>query len=172
VGSLGYAYLLANEPVRALTLLEEGTKPGNLEGGVWTVHPLTVLGDTYRAVGEMALATETVANALWLADEGEERGFEAWATLVMARINADAGRLGEAEEWYRRALKQASNLSMRPLVAHCHKGLGHLYLKTENSDEARSELAAAIELYRSMDMSFWLPRAESALAEISDSAQS
>jgi len=165
-GSLGYAYLLANETMRALTVLEEGTKPGNLEGGVWTVHPLTVLGDTYRAVGEIALATETVSNALWLADEGEERGFEAWAMLVMARINVDAGRLEEAEGWYRRALEHASNLSMRPLVAHCHEGLGHVYLKTENREEANSELAAATELYRSMGMSFWLPQAESDLAEI------
>ncbi len=165
-GSLGYAYLLAREPMRALTVLEEGTKPGNLEGGVWTVHPLTVLGDTYRAVGEIALASETVSNALWLAEEGEERGFEAWAMLVMARIKAEAGGLEEAEDWYRRALEHASNLSMRPLVAHCHEGLGLVYLNAENREEAHSELAAATELYRSMGMSFWLPQAESALAEI------
>jgi len=84
----------------------------------------------------------------------------------MARTNADAGRLGEAEEWYRRALEQASTLSMRPLLAHCHEGLGHLYLKTENNEQARPELAAAIDLYRSMGMSYWLPQAESALAKI------
>jgi class 3 adenylate cyclase/tetratricopeptide (TPR) repeat protein len=166
VGSLGYAYLLSNEPIGALTVLEEGTKPGNLEGGVWTVHPLTVLGDTYRAVGETALAAETVANALSLADEGEERGFEAWAMLVMAGINAEDGRLGEAESWYRRALKKALDLSMRPLVAHCHRGLGHLYQNSEKKVEASSELQAAIQLYRDMDMGFWVPEAESALAEI------
>jgi tetratricopeptide (TPR) repeat protein len=167
-GSLGYAYLLANEPMRALTVLEEGTKPGNLEGAVWTCHPLTVLADTYRAVGEIALASETVSNALWIADEGEEQGFEAWAMLVMARIKAEAGRLEEAEECYRRALEHASNLSMRPLVAHCHGGLGHVYLKTKNREEAHYELASATELYRSMGMGFWLPQAESALAEITD----
>jgi hypothetical protein len=61
---------------------------------------------------------------------------------------------------------------MRPLVAHCHKGLGHLYLKSEKNEEARSELVAAIELYRIMDMAFWLPNAESALAEVSGSASS
>jgi class 3 adenylate cyclase/tetratricopeptide (TPR) repeat protein len=171
-GSLGYAYLLANEPMRALSVLEEGTKPGNLEGAVWTVHPLTVLGDTYRALGEMAMATETVSNALLFADEGEERGFEAWAMLVMGKIKAEAGRLGEAEEWYRRALEHASNLLMRPLVAHCHKGLGHLCLKSEKNEEARSELQAAIELYHSMDMGFWIPEAESALAKITGQTES
>jgi tetratricopeptide (TPR) repeat protein len=155
-GSLGYAYLLADEPMRALSVLEEGTKPGNLEGGVWTVHPLTVLADTYRVAGEVALATETVSNALWLADEGEERGLEAWAMLVMAGIYADTGRLKEATQWYRRALRQASNLSMRPLVAHCHKGLGDSYLSLGNKDEAQVENKKALEIYRSLGMTYWL----------------
>jgi tetratricopeptide (TPR) repeat protein len=120
----------------------------------------------------MAMATETVSNALLFADEGEERGFEAWAMLVMGKIKAEAGRLGEAEEWYRRALEHASNLLMRPLVAHCHKGLGHLCLKSEKNEEARSELQAAIELYHSMDMGFWIPEAESALAKITGQTES
>jgi tetratricopeptide (TPR) repeat protein len=165
-GSLGYAHLLGNEPNRALTVLEEGTKAENLQASFWPTHSVTVLADAYRAAGEISLATETASNALKLADEREERGFEAWAMLVTAGINAEAGRLEEAKQWYGRALQQASSLSMRPLVAHCHKGLGNLYLKTKSSEEARPELAAAVELYRSMDMSFWLPEAESTLAEI------
>ena len=55
---------------------------------------------------------------------------------------------------------------MRPLVAHCHLGLGNLYLKSGRRDEARAELSAAIELYRAMEMTFWLPEAERALAEV------
>ena len=165
-GSLGYAYLLADEPDRALTVLEEGTKPDNLRVSFWPTHSLTVLAEAYRAAGEISLATETASSALKLAEEREERGFEAWAMLVMAGIDAEAGRPGEAKQWYGRAFQQASSLSMRPLVAHCHKGLGDLYLKKESSKEARPELAAAIELYRSMDMSFWLLQAESSLAEM------
>jgi tetratricopeptide (TPR) repeat protein len=166
-GSLGYAHLLGNEPNRALTVLEEGTKPDNLQVSFWPTHSLTVLADAYRAAGEISLATETASSALKLADEREELGFEAWAMLVMAGINAEAGRLEEAKQCYGRAFQQASSLSMRPLVAHCHKGLGDLHLKTESREEARPELAAAIELYRSMNMSYWLPQAESSLAEIS-----
>jgi tetratricopeptide (TPR) repeat protein len=165
-GSLGYAYLLASEPKRALTVLEEGTKADNLQASFWPTHSLTVLAEAYRAAAEISLATETASSALKLAEEREERGFEVWAMFVMAGINADTGRIEEAEQWYRRALQQASNLSMRPLVAHCHKGLGDLYLKKESSEEARPELAAAIELYRSMDMSLWLPQVESSLAEM------
>ena len=169
-GSLGYAYLLANEPKRALTVLEEGTKAENLQASFWPTHSLTVLADAYRAAGEISSATKTASSALKLAEEREERGFEAWAMHVMAGINADAGRLEEAKQWYRRAFQQASSLSMRPLVAHCHKGLGDLHIKTESSEEARPELVAAIELYRSMDMNLWLLQAESTLAGITKSA--
>jgi hypothetical protein len=55
---------------------------------------------------------------------------------------------------------------MRPLLAHCHYGLGTLYAKFGRLDQARAELSAAIELYRTMDMTFWLPQAEAALARV------
>jgi hypothetical protein len=55
---------------------------------------------------------------------------------------------------------------MRPLQAHCHLGLGTLYSKTGWRDQAHAELSAAIALYRAMDMTFWLPQAEAALARV------
>jgi hypothetical protein len=51
-------------------------------------------------------------------------------------------------------------------VAHCHLGLGRLYGQTGRSEQARAALAAAIELYRAMEMTFWLPQAEVALVEV------
>jgi hypothetical protein len=41
-----------------------------------------------------------------------------------------------------------------------------LYLKTGRQEHARTELSTAIELYRAIDMSFWLPQAEAALAQV------
>jgi hypothetical protein len=54
---------------------------------------------------------------------------------------------------------------MRPLQAHCHLGLGTLYVKTGLPEQAHTELAAAIDLYRAMDMTFWLPQAETLLVQ-------
>jgi hypothetical protein len=54
---------------------------------------------------------------------------------------------------------------MRPLVAHCHLGLGMLYSQIGRVQQAYAELTTAIELYRAMDMTFWLPQAEAALAK-------
>jgi hypothetical protein len=55
---------------------------------------------------------------------------------------------------------------MRPLQAHCHRDLGTLYAKIGRQEQARSELPTAIEMYRAMDMTFWLPQAETALAQV------
>jgi uncharacterized protein HemY len=57
---------------------------------------------------------------------------------------------------------------MRPLVAHCHHGLGMLYHKIGRFPEAHAELGTAIELYRPMEMVFWLARAEAELAEVAE----
>jgi hypothetical protein len=55
---------------------------------------------------------------------------------------------------------------MRPLQAHCHRGLGTLYAQTGQRELARTALSTAIALYRAMDMRFWLPPAEAVLAEM------
>jgi hypothetical protein len=60
---------------------------------------------------------------------------------------------------------------MRPLVAHCHLGLGTLYAKIGRPVQARPELSTAIALYRAMDMTFWLPQAEAALAQVGRSGE-
>jgi len=49
---------------------------------------------------------------------------------------------------------------MRPLVAHCHFGLGRLHAKAGQRVEAREHLANATTLHREMDMSFWVEQAE------------
>ena len=55
---------------------------------------------------------------------------------------------------------------MRSQQAHCRLGLGTLYATTGQREQARAELSTAIALYRAMDMTFWLPQAEAALAQV------
>ena len=72
----------------------------------------------------------------------------------------------QAEAHYQQALALAKELGMRPLMAHCHLGLGRLYYQTGRGAQARAALTTAIDLYRAMDMTFWLPEAEAALAQV------
>ena len=65
-----------------------------------------------------------------------------------------------------RALALAQELGMRPLQAHCHLGLGTLYAKMGRPEPACAALSAALDLYRAMEMTFWLPQAEAALVQV------
>jgi hypothetical protein len=96
----------------------------------------------------------------------------AYETLLQERRRALHARIVEAPgaRSGRRvlppALALADDLGMRPLVAHCHLGLGKLYARIGCRAEAHTDLSAAIELYRAMEMTFWLPQAETTLAQV------
>jgi hypothetical protein len=55
---------------------------------------------------------------------------------------------------------------MRPLQAHCHHGLGKLYATRGQREQARIALSTALDMYRAMEMIFWLPETEAALAQV------
>jgi hypothetical protein len=55
---------------------------------------------------------------------------------------------------------------MRPLVAHCHLGLGKLYRRTSQRQQAQEHLTTATTMYREMDMQFWLAQAEAETAAL------
>jgi hypothetical protein len=80
----------------------------------------------------------------------------------------DPPEIEPAAHHYRQALVVAEELSMRPLVAHCHLGLGTLYVNAGPREQAHAELSTAIEMYRAMEMTFWLPPAEVALAQVEE----
>jgi len=67
---------------------------------------------------------------------------------------------------YRQALVLVEELGMRPLQAHCHRGLGLLYSASGQRGQARRALSTALEMYRAMGMTFWLSQTEAALAQV------
>jgi class 3 adenylate cyclase/tetratricopeptide (TPR) repeat protein len=157
VGSLGYAYLLSNQTDRALDLLEDATKEENLQAAAFCVaHPLTALADAYRETGQNELAREFASRALKTAQSRGERAMEAWAILSAAEVYTEIGQPEEAMTWYQQGLETASELSLLPLTAHLHKGLGEANRRLGRETEAQAETATALDLYRSLGMTFWL----------------
>jgi hypothetical protein len=63
-------------------------------------------------------------------------------------------------------LTLAEELGIRPLAAHCHFGLGTLYLTIGRDGEAQGELTTAAAMYRAIEMPFWLETAEAALVQM------
>ena len=129
---------------------------------------LSTLGEAHLRAGRLEEARTLAARALEHARTHQERGHEAYALRLLGDIatHREPPEVEEAEASYRQALALAEALGMRPLVAHCHLGLGTLYAKTGQRQQAHAELAAAIDLYRAMDMTFWLPQAEAVLAQV------
>ena len=128
------------------------------------------LSEAYLLAGRIQEAVQLARRALDLARVHKERGHEAWALRLLGEIAAYQAPLEieSAENHYRQALALAEELGQRPLVAHCHLGLGTLHSRIGRADQARTDLATALALYRAMDMTFWLPQAEAALAQVEE----
>jgi tetratricopeptide (TPR) repeat protein len=117
------------------------------------------LGEAYLLADQVEDARACADRALVLARERGERGHEAWALCLLGDIASrhDRPDVATAEAHYGAAMALASALGMRPLAAHCHLGLGTLYTKIGRLEHARAEISTAIDLYRAMQMTFWLP---------------
>jgi tetratricopeptide (TPR) repeat protein len=165
---LGAAYTLAGRSVEALPLLEQAVEQSTSRRYLhFYTLGLTHLGEAYLLAGRMAEAMQCARRALEYAQTHRERGREAWALRCLGEIHTHppAPDLASADAHYRQALTLADALGMRPLQAHCHLGLGTLYLKMGRREQAHAELSAAIALYRAMEMTFWLPQAEAGLLQ-------
>jgi tetratricopeptide (TPR) repeat protein len=126
------------------------------------------LGEVQMLTGSLEEAHALTERTLALAREHQERGNEAYALRLLGEIAArrEPPEGKQAAAHYRQAFTLADELGMRPLQAHCHRGLGTLYAKIDRREQARTALLTAIEMYQSMDMTFWLPQTEAALAQV------
>lgn len=94
-----------------------------------------------------------------------ERGHEAYALRLLGELsmnNPDAPHDSEAS--FREAIARARELDLRPLLAQCYLGLGTRLRQVNRSQEADFCLSAASELFRALDVPFWLDRIAAALA--------
>jgi class 3 adenylate cyclase/tetratricopeptide (TPR) repeat protein len=166
---LGAAYTLAGRVAEALPLLEQAVAQATARHHM-TLQALRVvwLSEAYLLAGRSEEAVQCAQGALELARTHQERGHKAWALRLLGHMaaHADPPEVVPAEAYYQGALALAEELGMRPLQAHCHRGLGTLYATIGQQEQARTELSTAIEMYTSMAMTFWLPQTEAALAQV------
>jgi tetratricopeptide (TPR) repeat protein len=165
---LGAAYGLVGRVTEALPLLEQAVQRGTSIRAVYHALWVAGLSEGYRLVGCIEEAMQLAGRALEHAREHRERGHEAWALRLLGEIatHRDTPQVEPAADYYRQAIALADELGMRPLQAHCYLSLGTLYAKIGQREQAHAELSAAIDLYRAMEMTFWLPQAEVALAQL------
>ena len=167
--SLGAAYTLAGRVADAVPLLTRAMEQTiATETVVYQALCHLALGEAQVLAGHLEDAQALAEQALELTRAHKARGNEAYALRLLGEIavHRHPSEHAGAEAHYRQALALAEELGMRPLVAHCHCGLGTLYAQTGQREQARTELSTAMEMYRTMDMAFWLPQTEAALAQV------
>jgi class 3 adenylate cyclase/tetratricopeptide (TPR) repeat protein len=167
--ALGEAYTLSGRVADAVSLLTPAVEQTiTTEMGGYQALCTLPLGEAKMLAGRLEEARSLAERTLALTHEHQERGHEAYALHLLGDIAArcEPPEYERAEVYYEEATALAEELGMRPLLSHCHLGLGTLYAKINQREQARAELSAAIDLYRAMDMTFWLPQAEATLAQV------
>jgi class 3 adenylate cyclase/tetratricopeptide (TPR) repeat protein len=160
--ALGLVYALYGRLAEALAVLEEAEAQAPAIRIFDTSTARTALCTGYVLAGRIAEATELVPRVAEIAAKYGYRGTQARAWRLLGEISAlrDPPEVAQAEDHYRRTLTLADELGMRPLVAHCHRGLGRLYRRIGERQKAEEQVAIALAMYRDMDMGFWLEKAE------------
>jgi tetratricopeptide (TPR) repeat protein len=166
---LGTAYTLGGRVADAVPLLTQAVEQTMVRERV-DIQALCLLPlvEAYRRAGRLEEAHTLAERTLTHTRQHQERGKEAYALCLLGEIAArrEPPESERAAAHYRQALTLADELGMRPLQAHCHRGLGTLYAAMGQWEQARAELCTAVGFYRDMDMGFWLPQAEAALVQV------
>src|SRR5262249_17373872 len=93
------------------------------------VNQVSLTAEGYLLAGEMDRATRLTVRSLDFSRHRKQRSNEAWALRLLGEIAAyhDHPDVATAEANYAAAIAQASEIGMRPLIAHCHLGLGKMH---------------------------------------------
>ena len=125
------------------------------------------LGEGYLFAGRTDDALDCARKALDLARDQQERGNEAEALRLLADIALSRSSSGTevVTELYRQAMAIAEDLALRPLLARCHLGLGKACLRTDDPASARRHLTAALDMFRAMQMRYWIENVTAEMAK-------
>jgi tetratricopeptide (TPR) repeat protein len=158
MGVLGHALTLAGRPLEAVSLLE--TSVARRRNAFTNQRDTLYLGAAYLAAGRLDDALRTIQPVVDIARASSQRGREAHALRLLGETHAARDEADAALDAHGRAFARATQLGMRPLVAHCHLGLGKLYRRTDKREQAHEHLVTATTMYREMGMTYWLEKAE------------
>lgn len=152
----GYALSLAGRAGEGIPILEQSVGVAESKGFV-ARHALRLayVSEAYLVAGRDDAAAAAGLRALELAKKHEERANEAYALRILGKIAVCGGRLPEAEIHFRSSLQLARELGMRPLEAHCHRGLADVFELKRKPKDAAGYREAAAALVQIMQMRFW-----------------
>ncbi|HEX5023177.1 MAG TPA: hypothetical protein VFX54_21085, partial [Candidatus Binatia bacterium] len=166
--ALGYAYAVAGRRGEAMTLLTLADERAKAVGMVWRSLTGAQLIQGFLLIGKRQEAAWLTSRALESSRRHSQRSREALALYVQGEIASAANPVDfeNAEGSFRAAIIISDELKMRPLLAHCHVGLGKLYQRANDLKQAKAHLTNGVAMMREMEMGLWLERAEAELKEL------
>jgi transcriptional regulator with AAA-type ATPase domain/tetratricopeptide (TPR) repeat protein len=154
-GSLGAAYVALGRTDEGVALLQAAVDHGDRFGlaasnSLWVIF----LGEGHLRAGRRSEALAVASRGLTLCRERKERGYEAWALRLLAKIVGSGGApdYEEARSTYDEALAVGRECGMRPLISSCQFELGMLNARLGHHGEAAGQLAAAAAAFKALDM--------------------
>ena len=159
-GFLGFVYVLSGRVAEGFSLLEEAQQSDEQ----WQTLIVAHMGEACLLADRIDDAVAFADRALTFARERGQRGYEGWVLRLQGEIASHRNSPGTKapEGYYNQALALAGELGMRPLVAHCHLGLDHMYRRAQDPKKADEHTSQAVKLFREMGMRPWLDNAEQA----------
>ena len=160
------------ETAEAQTLFREGKRLVDEEVTRGTVcnrsRVYQLLGRTCLLLGGLDEARNLADRAVECSQFQPGHAAYGWQLLGDIATSSEQSEAKTGEAHYYRALEYAEPRGMRPLVAHCHLGLGKLYRRTDRREQAEEHLATATTMYREMGMTYWLEKAEAEVTNLGD----
>jgi class 3 adenylate cyclase/tetratricopeptide (TPR) repeat protein len=152
-GLLGIVRARSGREGEGVALLEEAVRSHErtFGQGVWHSRNVVWLGEALLLAGRSEEARATAERALVLTRQQRHRICEPWALHLLGEIAAKGDGPASLDR-YREALALADAFGMRPLVAHCHLGLGRHYRRVGDEAQSHEHLAAAAALLRQMQI--------------------
>jgi tetratricopeptide (TPR) repeat protein len=155
-----------SEAMSRLKEAEELLEQQIARGNPWAAPGSHFLGRACLVLGRIDDAWRVASRAI--AGSAARPTDASRALLLMADVSSHPDRFDpeHAETCYRQAMASAETQGRRPVIAHCHLGLGRLYSRIRRRQDAEEHLAVATTMYREMDMRFWLEQADAELKEL------
>src|SRR5262249_27801674 len=131
MATLGLAYAQSGQVTEAMHLFDQ-VEVRQTTGGGGGYRIMLPLGEGYLLTGRVEAAHRLAERLLTLSRDRKERGNQAWTHWLLGEIatQRQPPDTEQAEAHYCQAFALAEELGMRPLQAHCHTGLGTLYITT------------------------------------------
>ena len=172
--AVGHVYAQSGRVEEGVSWLQRALA-GYASAGIGYLRSMSMvqLGEAYLLAGQVEQAWDFGTRALALAAERGERGHEAWAHRLLGETASyrDGPDASASETHYATSTALALELGMRPLVAHCHFGLGKLQGRM-GQQQATENLTTAMGLFQDMGMRFWFEKTEAEMQALADAVAS